>query len=460
VETEYLPLGDGGIVLTCADVSQQRTMAAAQEEARSAAESANRAKSAFLANMSHEIRTPMNGVTGMIQVLRHSGLTVEQKEICDTIIRSSNALLTVLNDILDYSKLEAGRIVLEPLPCKVDDLVEDVTGVMRHVAEAKGIYIDLERRTDPPPVLADPTRLRQIITNLLSNAIKFSERGNIAVRLECNPDSDNADQVVLRIAVRDQGCGIAADALKRLFTRFTQADASSTRRYGGSGLGLVISQELARLMGGNISVVSVVGKGSEFTVRLPATVTTMPIEPEADDAMPELNGTPVPLDILVAEDDEINRMVIAAFLKDGSHNVTFAVNGAEAVREMGERDYDLVLMDVMMPVMDGPTAARKIREMPGDRGRTPIIALTANAMQGDRESYLAAGMNGYVSKPINRPDLYRTVERTLGVSVFPRHKETVEPEVSTVEPVAEAPMAPDLEASLDSLLGELATPVS
>lgn len=455
VETEYLPLSDGGIVLTCADVSQQRAMAAAQEEARAAAEAANRAKSAFLANMSHEIRTPMNGVTGMIEVLRHSGLTAEQTQVCDTVIRSANALLTVLNDILDYSKLEAGRISLEPLPCWVDELVEDVIGVMRGVAETKGIFIDFERRAEAPPVLLDPTRLRQIITNLLSNAVKFSDRGNIVVRLDCRPDLADATKVRLTFAVRDQGCGISPEALKRLFTRFTQADASSTRRYGGSGLGLVISQELARLMGGEISVVSMPGKGSEFTVDLPASITTMPLSTEADDSLPEQHGTPVPLDILVAEDDEINRMVIAAFLKAGDHHVTFAINGAEAVRAMQKNDYDLVLMDVMMPVMDGPTASGEIRKMPGEKGRTPIIALTANAMSGDRERYLAAGMNAYVSKPINRMELYRTIERTLGVSVFPRRREPADTTPPPPPPPVAAPISPEVEASLNALLGGL-----
>ncbi len=241
VETEFLPLSDGGIVLTCTDVSQHRAMAAAQDEALAAAEAANRAKSEFLANMSHEIRTPMNGVMGMLQVLRHSGLTSEQKQMCETITRSSNALLTVLNDILDYSKLEAGRIALEPLPCRGDELVGDVVGMMRHIAESKGTYIYLESRTVPPPVLVDPTRLRQILMNLLSNAVKFGQGRDVMVRMACEPDAQDTGREQLQIAVRDQGVGIAPEAKERLFTRFMQADASSTRNFGGSGLGLVIS---------------------------------------------------------------------------------------------------------------------------------------------------------------------------------------------------------------------------
>ena len=455
VETELLPLADGGTVLTCTDVSQQRAMAAAQEEALAAAEAANRAKSAFLANMSHEIRTPMNGVLGMIDVMRHSGLTTEQTQLCDTIARSSNALLTVLNDILDYSKLEAGKIVLEPLPCRMDELVTDVVRMMRHVAETKGMYIHLELRGSPPPVLADPTRVRQVLVNLLSNAVKFGERADIMVRLNCVADPEAPDRVQLSIAVRDQGVGIAPQALERLFTRFTQADASSTRRFGGTGLGLVISQELARLMGGGISAVSQPGRGSEFTLRLPGIVTTMPSLPAVEDLPDGTGGATAVLEILVAEDDEINRMVVAAFLEPGGHRVAFAADGSEALRLATGQEFDLILMDVMMPVMDGPTATRRIRELPGERAHVPIIALTANAMSGDRERYLAAGMNAYVSKPIDRGELHRTIERTLGVRAFPRRGDPAPTRRN--EPAAAGATAPEPEIDgMDALLGELA----
>ena len=447
VESEVLPLPEGGLVLTCTDVTGQRAAAAAQEAALAAAEAANRAKSDFLANMSHEIRTPMNGVVGMIQVLRHSGLTPEQRRMCETVTRSANALLSVLNDILDYSKLEAGRITIEPLPCSVSDLVEDVAGLMRGAAEAKQVRLEVIRHADPPTVLLDPTRLRQILLNLLSNAVKFSDDGCITITLDSEPDPLDPERVNLRIAVRDEGIGIAPEALSRLFTRFTQADASSTRRFGGSGLGLAISQELAHIMGGNIAVWSEPEKGSEFTLRIsaPRTVAAAMATEEAEDDLPP--GPPATLDILVAEDDEVNRIVISAFLRPDGHRVTFAYNGVDAVLAARRSRFDIILMDVMMPGMDGPTATREIRGLPDEAAATPIIALTANAMAGDRERYLAAGMNAYVSKPINRRELYRTIETLLGMRAFARPEAPPPPPEDTV--------APEVSEELDDILSGL-----
>ena len=443
VETQVLPLPDGGVLLTSTDVTAQRAMAEAQEAARAAAEAANQAKSDFLANMSHEIRTPMNGVLGMIQLLRHSPLQPAQRAWCETMTRSAEALLGVVNDILDYSKLEAGRIVLEPLPCDALALVREVADLLRAGASTKGLGLRVVLRGGaPPPLLLDPTRLRQIVLNLVSNAVKFSETGVITLAVSSSPAADGRER--LRIGVRDQGIGIPPAALATLFTRFTQADASSTRRFGGSGLGLAISQELARLMDGEILVSSVWEEGSEFTLLL-----TAPLAPEAPAApAPALApGALPPLRILVAEDDEVNRMVIGAFLQPGGHHVAFAHNGTEAVAAAQAQPFDLVLMDAMMPGMDGPAATARIRALPGPVARLPIIALTANAMVGDRERYLAAGMDGYVSKPINRYGLHAEIARVLGLAA----PAAAAPEAAP--PAADMP--DDLAAELDDLFSEL-----
>jgi signal transduction histidine kinase/ActR/RegA family two-component response regulator len=442
VETQVLPLPDGGVLLTSTDVTAQRRMAEAQAAARGAAEAANQAKSDFLANMSHEIRTPMNGVLGMIQLLRHSPLANEQRHWCETMTRSADALLSVVNDILDYSKLEAGRIQLEPLPCDVPALVHEVADLLRAGATTKGLELKvLLRGAPPPPLLLDPTRLRQILLNLISNAVKFSDSGGISVTLSSAPATDGRE--TLRIAVQDQGIGIPNAALATLFSRFTQADASSTRKFGGSGLGLAISRELARLMDGEILVQSVWQEGSEFTLVLTAAMAeTLLAAPALAKAVGDLPAQR----ILVAEDDEVNRMVIGAFLQPGGHRVVFAHNGAEAVAAVQEQAFDLVLMDAMMPGMDGPTATAQIRALAGPVARLPIIALTANAMVGDRERYLAAGMDGYVSKPINRHDLNAEMARVLGLGVAAGA-------ALPQEPAAELP--DDVAAEWDDILAEL-----
>jgi CheY-like chemotaxis protein len=354
----------------------------------------------------------------------------------------------VLNDILDYSKLEVGKILLEPLPCKLSALAADVCGLMRHAAEAKGMDLRLHVGAELPPVLVDPTRLRQALTNLLSNAVKFAESGEILVSLEGETElTETGLFVQVRLAVRDEGVGMTPEAQAQLFQRFTQADASSTRRFGGTGLGLAITRELITLMGGDIAVWSVPDEGSEFTLRLRLPATEAPAEDDGTMADRVPAGPKSTLRILVAEDDEVNRMVISAFLRPDDHAVTFAYNGVDAVLAVRREEFDLILMDVMMPGMDGPTATRHIRAIPGQRGRIPIIALTANAMSGDREGYLECGMNDYVSKPIDRRELHGTIERLLDVHAFARRA------APDAGPLPEVPA--DLDKDVDDILAAL-----
>jgi signal transduction histidine kinase/ActR/RegA family two-component response regulator len=413
VETLAFPLADGGLLLTATDVTQQRLASEAEAAARDAAEAANRSKSDFLANMSHEIRTPMNGVLGMLQALQHSGLTPTQMAMCETMARSGGTLLRVVNDILDGARLEAGKMSLMPTPTDVAPLVQDIVELMRAAATEKGIAIQVDTGDRQlPAVLLDPLRLRQILTNLLSNAVKFSDRGTVSVRLHCQAPQDG--RIAMAICVRDQGPGIASEALAGLFTRFGQAEGGR-RRAGGSGLGLAISRDLARLMGGDIEAESRRGEGSAFTLRL--TPEVAPPAAAADIAAPPMLATARTLDILIAEDDAMNRMVMSSFLEPTGHRFRFAHDGGEVLEVTRQQRFDVILMDASMPVLDGVGATAAIRAAEANTGRhTPIIALTAHAMTGDRERYLGAGMDGYVSKPIDRQVLFQEIDRVLAAA--------------------------------------------
>jgi PAS domain S-box-containing protein len=394
----YRPLPGGGRVGLWTDVT---AMVNAQIEA----DRANKAKSIFLATISHEIRTPLNGVLGMTRAMRFDALSHEQRRKLDVIERSGEALLALLNDILDISKIEAGKVELERIDFDLGSLLRSTYEVFLAITAEKGIATGLDIAAAEGVYHGDPTRVRQIVSNLLSNAIKFTERGRIdvqALRTESG----------IRLIVRDTGIGMSAETAARMFEKFSQADASTTRKFGGTGLGLSICRELARLMGGSIAVASTPGRGSAFTVDLP--LPYLGPVPPALEALPTdpteiLAGRTAPLRVLVAEDNEINQRVLRALLNAVSNLAPLIVaNGALAIEAWEAQDWDLIFMDVNMPVMDGVTATRHIRSRERETGRrrTPIIALTANAMSHQIDDYLAIGMDSHVAKPFEPNALF------------------------------------------------------
>jgi PAS domain S-box-containing protein len=376
--------------------------------ARDAAEAASRAKGDFLANMSHEIRTPMNGIIGMSQLALEAPTEAERQEHMQIVKQSAESLLDIINDILDFSKIEAGKLAVEQVPF---DLRESVTlglHALRLRAQEKGLALICEvADAVPRQVVGDPTRLRQVLVNLIGNAIKFTARGK--VQLDITAGAPGTEGVPVRFTVRDTGIGIAPDKLDSIFDAFSQADTSTTRKYGGTGLGLTITQRLVTLMGGQLRVLSQPGQGATFEVAL--TMGLAPSVPEPRPA-PTARAGPAAVDpgaalrVLLVEDHPVNQKLATHLLQRWGHRVTLAQNGQEALDAVGSgQDFDLLLMDMQMPLMDGIEATRQIRALEAQRGwrAVPIIAMTANAMQGDRDECLAAGMNDYLSKPM-RPD--------------------------------------------------------
>jgi signal transduction histidine kinase/FixJ family two-component response regulator len=391
----------------------QHRMAAALSTAQAKeaeAEAANAAKSSFLATMSHEIRTPLNGVLGMTQAMEADGLTSLQRERLAVIRTSGEALLAILNDILDLAKIEAGKMELEEIAFDLEPVLSGVEAAFAPVAACKFVsYVTTVSAEAAGAYRGDPMRLRQILYNLVSNAAKFTDQGQISVRVDRTGEA-------LRLVVADTGVGIAPDKLGLLFAKFSQVDASTTRRHGGTGLGLAISQELAELMDGRIEAESVIGEGSRFTVILPLTKLAPGAPQDAARDIPvQAVSTHGDLRVLAAEDNPINQLVLKTLLAQIGIEPTMVENGQEAVAAWAAGEWDAVLMDVRMPVMDGIAASQEIRrlEAAGRRARTPIIALTANAMAHQIAEYAAAGMDGHVAKPIDAAALFAALERAL-----------------------------------------------
>ena len=378
-------------------------------------ERANRAKSQFLANMSHEIRTPMNAVLGLSELLTAAGLSGTPLRHAQNIHASASSLLGVLNDVLDVSRIEAGHLELISSRFEPRLLVAQVRAMLLPLAEAKGLAFECNVDAVVPAVLAgDAGRVRQILVNLAGNAIKFTARGRVDIEMDvvsaatttAAADASGARAVELHILVKDTGIGIAADKLATLFERFVQVDDSDTRRYGGSGLGLYIVRELAQRMGGWAKAQSLPGVGSAFEAGVRLTVPPV-LEVGTLPAPPAPGPARRTLSVLLVEDNEISRMVARAILESAGHRVSEAVDGAQAVALHAAQAFDCILMDAQMPVLDGSQATQRIRQREAAEGawRVPIIALTANAMQGDRERYLAAGMDAFLAKPYDGASL-------------------------------------------------------
>lgn len=375
-----------------------------------AAEAANLAKSAFLANMSHEIRTPLNAITGMAHLIRRAGLNPKQTDQMDKLETASNHLLDVLNAILEISKIEAGKFALEETEVRIESIVGNVLSIIKERANSKRIALTSHIASMPIKLCGDSTRLQQALLNYVTNAVKFTEDGRVVVRVK--QELEDAESVLVRFEVEDTGIGIAAEALNRLFAAFEQADNSTTRKYGGTGLGLAVTRKLAQIMGGEAGAVSIPGQGSTFwfTARLKKETGAPPLEitrihEAADETLrSNFRGARV----LLADDEPINREIVQAMLEDVSLHTDLAIDGADALRQASENDYALILMDMQMPNLNGLDATREIRKLTR-HARTPVIAITANAFAEDRQRCQGAGMNDFIAKPVIPEQLYATV---------------------------------------------------
>jgi PAS domain S-box-containing protein len=399
-----------GVCAAARDVTERKRVELEFQQAKAVAESASRTKSDFLASMSHEIRTPMNAIMGIANLLAKTAPSVEQDKYVQIFRRAGDNLLKLINDILDLSKVAASQLELERIPFSPHDQLDKVMKIVAARGEEKGLALVCEMAAGVPNELTcDPTRLRQVLLNLLGNAIKFTEEGQVSLRVSL--DGNPVVPTALRFTVSDSGIGIPASKLARVFERFTQADSSTTRRFGASGLGLTICKRLVELMGGRIWVESNSGEGSTFGSSAPFEISTVAALPAFVADSGELEARLPRLNILLVEDSPDNCTITIAYLEDTPYQVDVAENGAVAVRMFAARRYDLVLVDRQMPVMEGLAATRNIRAWEREMGRspTPIVALTASALKGDREKCLAAGYTGFLTKPVRQDVLLQAI---------------------------------------------------
>lgn len=395
------------------DITQEKARQSQMEKLRHDAVSAAAVKSEFLANMSHEIRTPINGVIGMTTLLLDTDLTTPQLEYAQNVKTSADSLLTVINDILDFSKMEAGKLEIENVEFSLDKVVEDTMKTLAWAANSKSLAFEVySPRIERHLLQGDPGRIRQVLTNLISNAIKFTQAGGVYVSVDVSGRSQTHTK--FKFSVKDTGVGIPPEAQGKIFSAFSQADASTTRKFGGSGLGLSISKQLVELMGGQIGVESEVGLGSTFWFTLTLSHSVKLSEKPTGTVSPLVRKSRFPqAQILVAEDNIINQKIILAMLDKLGLKAQAVANGNEVLAILHERPFDLIIMDCQMPELDGFQATKQIRETKGLKNDIPIIAMTANAFQSDRDRCLACGMSDYASKPVTLPMLADIIEKWL-----------------------------------------------